>query len=298
MRFIDDVWRESAAYLERGNISNPAWEVELLLCYLLQLDRAPFHAYRHERQLSAGQYTLLRSYLDRRLAGEPLQYIIGKQEFYGHSFKVNSAVLIPRPETEQLVELALNEPLLKYNSSTDSRVGSAKDENVTIADLGTGSGVIAVTLAKKIGTATLYAVDLSPEALVVTKENALRHGVAEQMTLLCGNYLEPLLPDAEIDIILSNPPYIETTDIPDLQPEVAKYEPRLALDGGRNGLMAYRTIFGQVALLKKKPKLLLFEIGAKQGASLQQLVSELLPEYQALIHPDLSGRERFLKLYL
>lgn len=209
-------------YLTEKGVENARLETEWLLSAALGLDRVGIYV-NFDKPLNADELSVVRGLVARRAKREPLQYILGTQEFCGLDFVVTPAVLIPRHDTEVLVEEALR------------RAPHA----ATVLDIGVGSGCIAVALAKQLPDAQVWGVEQSPAAIAVTQRNAERHGV--RVTLFEGSLFEPFA-DQRFDLIVSNPPYIPTADLETLQPEVREYEPRAALDGGPDGLDFYRII--------------------------------------------------------
>lgn len=235
-----------------------------------------------------------RELLARRAAGEPLQYILGEQEFYGLPFAVSPAVLIPRPETELLVEV-----IVRHGRRLWPAGGAAEAAEPLLADIGTGSGAIAVTAAVQCPGWTVAAVDLSPEALAVAQANARHNGAAERIRWLQGDLLLPLI-QAELapDILVSNPPYIPSADISGLQREVRQHEPLLALDGGADGLAPYRRMAEQLAQLPAWPRLVGFEVGKGQADEVAGLMRatgryewiEIVPDYACIPRHVIAGR--------
>ena len=224
-------------------------ESELLFTQVLGCDRVSLYLNK-EKHLTIGQSRRISSSLERRIMGEPLQYILGKTEFMGLGFKVNKNVLIPRPETELLVEAAI-----KYSKGKK------------ILDLGTGSGCIAVSLAKKsIGT-DITAVDISKAALDTAKENARLNGV--KVRFLCTELFKGL--SNKFDLIISNPPYVPSLQIESLQPEL-KYEPLIALDGGVDGLDFYRKIIKDAPNYLNDKGILIMEIGFNQRKDIEKII--------------------------
>ena len=209
-------------YLAEKGVENARLEAEWMLCELVGLDRVGLYV-NFDKPLTSAELAHFRGMVARRARREPLQYILGTQEFMGLEFEVAPAVLIPRHDTEVLVEEALR------------RAGDARK----VLDIGVGSGCIAVALAKKLPGAEVSGVERSPEALVVARRNAERNGVT--VSLHEGSLFEPFA-GARFDLIVSNPPYILTGDLGGLQPEVRDFEPREALDGGLDGLDFYRKI--------------------------------------------------------
>lgn len=239
--------RSAITRLRECGVESPQLDAQLMMAHALGCSRLDVISHP-ERVLTTTDETAFRSMLDRRAARYPLAYILGRKEFFGLEIDVSSAALIPRPETEILVEECLK------------RVG---DEPL-IADIGTGSGAIAVALAVRIPKARLWATDTSEEALKVARANSEKHGVATRVSIVRGDLLEPLMAQLrEFDAIVSNPPYIPTGEIESLQPEV-RCEPPEALDGGPDGLDAYRRLFSQAMGLAKRSS------GQESRASLQE----------------------------
>ena len=196
-----------------------------------------------ERQLVAFE-----SFADRRLDGEPVARILGHKWFYGLDFQLNDATLVPRPETELVVDRAL-----------EAIKGLPAPR---ILDLGTGSGCIAIAILAHAPKAAAVAVDLSPAAIEAARANAAAAGVSDRIAFRVGSWCTPLLPDEMFDAIVANPPYVETDIIDQLAPEVAEHDPRLALDGGEDGLMAYRAIAAQVRTRVHPNGAVIIEIGS------------------------------------
>jgi release factor glutamine methyltransferase len=265
--------------LRKSNIEDAALEGEILLRHVTGLTRASLFS-KLEQELTLSQEKALQNALERRLKGEPTAYITGHKEFYGLDFVVNSNVLIPRPETELLVEKALE---------------LAKTRQLkTIADIGAGSGAIAISIAKNLPGVTIYAVDISAEALKVAEENCRRHGVADRIFLLQGNFLEPL--SAPADLIIANLPYVKDSDIPQQGP--LSYEPAAALSGGKDGLDAIRE-FCRQAPGKLKPKgCILMEIGQGQAEAVRKLLKNAFPVSEIQVFKDFAGIERVACLCL
>jgi len=219
--------------------------------------------------------------LDRRLRNEPVQYITGRREFMGLDFIVSRDVLIPRCDTEILAEYVINE--LKGRRS------------VRILDLGTGSGAIAVSIAKYIRDALVIGVDISPGALKVAKHNSSMHGTADRVSFICGDLFKPLAGghyQGYFDAIVSNPPYIPSNDIVTLMPEVRDYEPKTALDGGPDGLGFYRRIIAEAPLYLKPGGLVAVEMGYGQAGEVEGIFASAGRYGPVRLLQDLSGIER------
>ena len=242
--------------------TNAHRDAELLLLHTLQIPRTTLLAHP-TRELSAAEESLYESHIQRRLKNEPIQYITGQQEFYGLTFKVTPAVLIPRPETEHLVESVLAEMKARLPHNQPLR----------IVDIGTGSGAIAIALAVHLPQSQITALDLSPEALAIASTNAETNSVANRITFLQSDLLAALAHEAPYDAIVSNPPYIPETDSPTLHPEVRDYEPHTALFAADEGLDIYRRLIPQAHALLKPNGLLALEIGHGQREALAALLT-------------------------
>jgi release factor glutamine methyltransferase len=243
--------------------ANAHRDAELLLLHALQIPRTTLLAYP-SRDLSLADQILYESHITRRLKNEPIQYITGQQEFYGLAFKVTPAVLIPRPETEHLVEAVLAE----------MKARQPHNQPLRIVDIGTGSGAIAIALAVHLPQAHIIALDLSPEALKVAQANAETHAVANRITFLQSDLLAAVANQSPYDAIVSNPPYIPETDSSTLHPEVRDHEPHTALFSGPDGLDIYRRLIPQAHALLKPNGLIALEIGHGQHETLATLLSD------------------------
>jgi release factor glutamine methyltransferase len=213
----------------------------------------------------------------RRLTGEPVARIIGHKEFYGLDFSLNAATLVPRPETELLVDLAL-EALANVTAPR-------------FVDLGTGTGCIAISILSQIPRATGIATDLSPEALGAARGNAVSHSVAARLQLREGNWYEALEGGDLFDLIIANPPYVESEIIGDLMPDVRDFDPALALDGGADGLVAYRAIAKRAAHWLNPGGTLMVEVGSEQGLEVGALFAAVGLD-GVEIKKDLAGLDR------
>jgi release factor glutamine methyltransferase len=233
-------------------------DAELLLLHILQIPRTSLIAHP-DQELSPSQRTAYENNIARRLRHEPVQYITGQQEFYGLTLKVTPAVLVPRPETEHLVEAVLN--LLP------------KNKPLKIADIGTGSGAIAIALAAHLPQAAITALDISPEALAIATINAREHNVAARIRFLQSDLLSALDHEAEtFDAIVSNPPYVAESDHATLHPQVRDYEPATALFAGETGLDVYHRLIPQAHNALKPTGLLALEIGHGQQDAIASLL--------------------------
>lgn len=255
----------------------PRLEAEVLLAHVTGLTRTAIVAHP-ERPLAPDEKARYNELLALRAGGVPLPYLTGKMEFYGLEFTVTSDVLIPRPETEMLVERALER------------------EPQTAVDVGTGSGCVAVALAVHLPHARIWATDISRAALRVAAENARCHGVADRILFLQADLLSPLR--GPVDLIVSNPPYIAAEEWDSLPASVREYEPRQALDGGPGGLQIIRRLLEDAPRLLRPGGAMLIEIGAGQGSRATALACALIPGSHVRIHPDLAGRDRVLEVTL
>jgi len=229
-----------------------------------------------EHTLALDQLSNYQSLISRRVSGYPLPYLTGRVEFYGLEFEVTPEVLIPRPETETLVDLAIAR------------------QPMSIVDVGTGSGCIAVSLAVHLPEAVVYAIEISPAALAVARRNVERHGVAERVRLMAGDVLSPR--PGPVDLIVSNPPYIPTGECGSLPASIRDYEPRLALNGGPDGLAVVQQLLMQAPAVLRPGRGMLIEIGADQGEAATYLARTFFPHATVRLHPDLAGRDRVLEV--
>jgi release factor glutamine methyltransferase len=274
----------ASAKLAAAGILNARLDAEVLLCHTLGRDRAWLLAHIRDG-LGDEQRMIFEQAVERKARREPLQYITGKQEFWGLDFLVTPDVLIPRPETELIIETV---------------VGSAPDRNrpLTVIDLCTGSGCIAVSLAKELSAARVFASDTSEKALVVARENARRHGVQDRIRFFEGDLFGPLEEldiHGQIDIIVSNPPYIASGDRPELQPEVRDYEPAMALFAGPDGMELHRRIVSTAPLFLKSTGALVMEMGIGQAGALTRMIRETGVYDTPAVLKDLAGIERVIE---
>jgi release factor glutamine methyltransferase len=280
---IDDAIREAALQLAGSAIDEPRRTAGVLLGSLLGVDRA-YLLTRADETITDEQHRAFIGLVSRRADGEPLQYITGRQEFFGLELLVNRDVLIPRPETEHLVEQAIRL----------SR--SFSDSGCLIVDAGTGSGCVAIALAVNLPDVRLAATDVSSAAIAVASQNADRHRVADRITFLEGDLLSPLRAAgfaSEVDIIASNPPYVPDSEVEHLQREIREHEPEVALRGGTDGLDFYRRLLDESPVLLKAGGYLVCEIGFSQLAGIQSLVDSVVWE-RPEVTADLQGIPRVL----
>ena len=258
----------------------PGVDAELLLRHVLHFDRGQLYR-RLTEPLDSQFEEPYRSLLGRRAAHEPTPYIIGRKEFFALDFEVTPAAIIPRPETEALVEEAI--AFVRDHQA---------DQVVTIADIGTGCGAIAVTLACLLPSAQLIAIDASGEALTLARRNAVNHPSAQPIRFLQGDLLEPI--DPPLDLILANLPYIPTAQWEQLPPEIREHEPRQGLDGGPDGLRQIARLLALAPPYLAEGGGVILEVGDEQGSAATTLALEAFPDSQVRIEKDLAGLDRVL----
>jgi len=279
---VRESWLQTRDRLEAADVVDAGLEAEVLLRYVLGIDRAEYFA-SLERPVALPEQDLADTLAERRIAGEPLAYILGRREFYGHEFGVGPGVLVPRQETELLVDAVLE------------FISTSRLKRPLIVDVGTGSGAIAIAVAKALPDATVFATDISHNALKIAEANALSLDVQDAVHLLQGDLLEPL--PGPVDIIVSNPPYLTTGELAGLTSEVRR-EPETALDGGRDGLAAISELMRQVAGLVQQPRLLAIEIASSQLESVVLLAQGLFPNSEVTHLLDLAGLPRVVRVLL
>ncbi|QUH24984.1 peptide chain release factor N(5)-glutamine methyltransferase [Serpentinicella alkaliphila] len=285
MMNISQLLKEAREQFEKLQLPTPQLDAEVLLCYFLNKDRSYVHIYP-EKEISREICRKFWEAVDKRKNRMPIQYIVNYQQFMGLDFYVDERVLIPRGDTEILVE----EVIEIYNKEK-------ANEEVDILDIGTGSGAITISLAKYINKAQVYSVDISEKALEIAKINALNNGVSDRIEFLLGSMFEPLNNkglEKSFDYIVSNPPYIPSKDVLELDEQVKSYEPKLALDGGEDGLDFYRSIIETAPNYLKNGAWLIFEIGYNQGQDLVNLMRE--KDFSDIsVIKDLAGLDRVVK---
>lgn len=262
-----------------GNIEDAPLEAEVLLRNTLKISRVQLYS-ELDCELNQEQEKAFWQRIGRRLSREPTAYITGHREFYGLDFYVDSSVLIPRPESELLVEKALE--------LAENRTLSA------IAEVGTGCGAIAVSLALSLPQTRIYATDISAAAIKVALSNCRRHGVTDRVRLLAGNMLDPL--PEPVDLIVANLPYVRESELSRI--ETSGFEPRVAMDGGADGLHKIRRLCLQVSDKLHPDGHLLLEIGMGQGTAITAFLRGLFPSARIEVSPDLSGIDRVVTMSL
>jgi release factor glutamine methyltransferase len=267
---------------KREGMATPRLDAEVLLAETLGTDRVGLYTH-FDQPLQPDELTRFKDLIRRRLRREPVAYILGKREFWSLSFRVTPDVLIPRPETEALVAEALK------------ILTSAEGRSFRILEIGTGSGAISIALAVELPAAKVVATDLSPKAIALAEENALRSGVRERVLFLLGDLFHPVEKEDAFDLIVTNPPYIPRGEFPSLMPEVRDYEPKVALDGGKDGLDYFRRVLPAVGDYLRPGGWFLAEIGVGQDPQIIK-IAEKNPDLGSFgFAKDLSGINRVFK---
>jgi release factor glutamine methyltransferase len=270
------------AFLRDGGIDGAQIDAEVLLRHVLGIEKAQLYSALNE-PLSAGQRSQFQELLERRMRREPVAYITGRKEFWSLDFVITPKVLIPRPETELVVEVALH------------RLKSTASATPNILDLGTGSGIIAVCLAKERLEANILAVDIASAALEVARINSRRHGVSERIDLIHGDLFAALGAEKRLfDLIVSNPPYIRTRELSLLAPEISQWEPVTALDGGPDGMEYYRRIIGLAHEYLAPGSSIVLEIGADMVSVVTELFARAGSYGPASVYQDYAGKDRVI----
>ena len=282
---LGEALQSATQTLLRTRIDDASVEAELLLGRVLRMTKTQLYT-EPERVLTAADTRHLWRLVQRRLDHEPTAYILGHCEFYGIDFCIDHHTFIPRPETELLVEKAVE---LAHRISH-------RGKRITIADIGTGCGAIAISLALALPQAKIYATDISASALQVAEINCRRHGVNSQVELLQGNLLEPL--PQPVDMIVANLPYIKGCEFKDLSPEIRNFEPMLALAGGEDGLDKIQQMLEQMLGKLNYGTCFLLEIGQGQGGMVISLIKSYSPQASVELISDLGGIERVVKVVL
>jgi len=278
---IKEVLEKGILMLKKAHNEAPVIDAGALLCDILKKDKAYIYAFG-EQEISKEQSEVFIQNIKKRISGTPLQYLTGHQEFMSLDFLVSEDVLIPRQDTEILVEKAIESANMIGNN------------HIRILDIGTGSGCIAISLAYYISNCQVYALDVSSKALMIAKNNAQKNGVSSKIKFFEDNIYSMDLKNCYFgegfDIVVSNPPYIPTEEIKNLQVEVRGYEPMSALDGGVDGLDFYKFIVNIGKEILKSNGMLMFEVGYNQAQDVARLMKEKYSEIQ--IVKDLSGIDR------
>jgi len=276
---IREALEAAARRLRERGFEDPHLEAELLLRKATGMSKEELYA-ELEREMEEDEALALEGLLKRRLNFEPIAYILGRREFYGIEFHVDRRAFIPRPETEILVDEALKV------------AGERFGEACSIADVGTGCGPIAISLAMNLPQAEIYAIDISAPALEVALINCKRYGLEGRVKLLCGNLLDPL--PSKVDMIVANLPYIRSSEIERLDPEIRDFEPREALDGGEDGLRLLRELISQAPGKLREGGVLIAEMDPRQSSALAEWAKLHFPAASVRVGRDLSGLPRML----
>jgi release factor glutamine methyltransferase len=291
--------KRGMSQLRAANVPSYTLAAELLLMHALSRDRAWLYSHPEARIDAVGADNYL-ALIDRRAAGEPTQYLTGRQEFWGLEFEVNPAVLIPRPETEHVIEVAL-ERLGSRGFQTDRHTGE-RNPSLRIADVGTGSGCIAVALARELPHAEVIASDISAAALEVALRNATRHGVADRVQFIETDLLESVLHGSQVagrgtlsfDLIASNPPYVARDEADTLPREVRDHEPHAALFAGADGTEIYRRLIDQAGSMLQPGGLIVLELGHNSAPYVRELLTQANSWTDVHLTNDLAGIPRVI----
>lgn len=274
---------KASAFLDAKSVPDAAVAAELLMARLLKTGRG-FLASALDHEVSERQLEAMRRGMARLVKGEPIQYVLGEWDFRTLTLTCDRRALIPRPETEELVTRVLRH-------LTAQRATSASQPFVV--DVGTGTGAIILSLAKEFaGEAVFLGTDVSEDAIALARANAVRCGLAEKVKFAVADGLDDFDEPQSVDVIVSNPPYIESAVCETLDPRVRDFEPRLALDGGADGLAFYDRYLGDAVNLLKPGGAVFFEIGENQGAALRRLMADYGFE-NIILEKDLAGRDRY-----
>jgi len=282
-RTLLDYLRLTTDFLAAKKIDSARLDAELLLGEVLGLARVQLYT-NFERPLAREEVDRYRELVRRRAAREPVAYILGRREFWSLDFEIDRRVLVPRPDTELLVELAV--------AALQTRAGAA---TLHVADVGTGSGAVAVAIAKEVPNARVVATDKSQAALEVAPRNADRHGVADRIEFVSGDLCAPLRGREPFDLIVSNPPYVKADEVAALDPEIRDWEPRLALVSGADGMDATRALVESALQVLAPGGSLWVEVGSQAGAVRECFVSNGYADVR--VHRDLAGSDRVVNGY-
>lgn len=277
---IKDLLEWTTEYFQNKGIGTARLDAEVLLAHALGVDRLYLYL-NLERPLSSSERAAYRSLVRRRSSREPVALITGRKEFWSLCFRVAPGILIPRPETEILVEGVVDE---------------IRDKPAPwVLEVGTGAGAIAVAVLRENPRARILATDIDPRALQLARRNAEEHLVRESLDLAASDLLEAVRPGAGFDVVCSNPPYVPGAAIPHLEPEIRDYEPHRALDGGPNGLSVIRRLAVQAARVLRKGGALMMEVGDGQAHSVGRVMTESAGFRDIKTFRDLSGVQRVVK---
>jgi release factor glutamine methyltransferase len=279
----------TTSYFESRDIDGPRIEAEILLAHALQLQRIDLYL-QYDQPLSTNELSQFKDFIRRRINREPVAYIVGSKEFWSMDFMVTKDVLIPRPETEFLVETALN--LLPQDSASNPTLTPKR-----ILELGTGSGAVVLALASMRPYPLFFASDRIISAVDLAKQNAKHHGINSRVSFICADWFEPFKDKKPaFDMIVSNPPYVPSRVIEKLQPEIVKYEPISAIDGGEDGLSCLRYIINNAHFYLQRKGHLLLEIGYDQKNDVQKIVDQCAKYEKVVYTKDYSGYDRVIQM--
>ncbi len=278
---LGEALAQAAKDLAANGIDDARLEAELLLRHILGLDRVALYT-SLEQTVTPEQAAAFSALIQRRITREPAAYITGHKEFFGLDFQLARSVLIPRPETELLVEKAID------------LAGTVFTQSCLIADVGTGCGAVAVALAVNLPHARIYATDISSAALEISSSNCLRHDVSDRVTLLQGDLLGPL--PEPVHLIVANLPYVRRSELVELSPEISKFEPHLALSGGADGLRMIGRLMGQAGRNLLPSGAVLLEIAHDQGQAVCEMARRYFPDSEIGVVVDFSGLDRVVSI--
>ncbi|MGD8833869.1 MAG: peptide chain release factor N(5)-glutamine methyltransferase [Desulfobacteraceae bacterium] len=271
----------TADFFGKHRIANPRSDAEILLAHALACERIDLYLH-HDQPLQEQELGRFKALIRRRAQTEPVAYIIGAKEFWSLDFTVTPDVLIPRPETEVLVEAALR--------------SCAVEKELHVLELGTGSGIISVALARECAGWRFLATDISHKAIEIARGNALRHLDEDRIEFVVGHWFDPISIKSCFDLVISNPPYVVRDDIATLEPDVYRYEPTLALDGGPDGLVSEALIINTASSYLRPGGNLLLEIGYDQGPAVEAIGQACGDFDQIVIEKDYSGHDRTVRM--
>lgn len=279
---IGDILKWTTGFFEEKGVDSPRLTAEIMLAHVLGVSRLDLYL-GYDKPLNQDERSRFRELVKRRASREPLAYITGEKAFWKLDLEVSRAVLVPRPETEFLVETLLDRV---------RKSGFFSSEKIVFADLGTGSGAIALSVSCELENTLAVAVDRSFSAVSVASKNAAMNGLSDRIAFICSDWCSSFAGNTQFDFIVSNPPYIKTDVIPGLQPEVSIYEPRDALDGGADGLFCIKRIINTAFDHIREGGFLMMEIGYDQGDEVIRLLDGCGLCMAAEIIKDLSGHDR------
>jgi release factor glutamine methyltransferase len=285
---LNQTIRKTSQLLKQNNIEDSYFEARVLLGHVLELSPEEILT-QPEYILNTQQIETLDAVIQRRINREPSAYITGHKEFYGIDFVVDQRVLIPRPETELLVEVALKFLKERCGGSVIS------NKHRTVADIGTGCGAISISLALHTSDVKIYATDISKEALEVARQNAHNQNVQDRISFLHGNLLEPVT--EHVDLIIANLPYIEHTELDNLSTEINRFEPHIALDGGNTGLLYIEQLIGHSKRKLRERGCIMLEIGYNQSQYLAEFVHRSFNEVHCEFISDPNDIKRVIKIF-